>query len=88
VHDFVIHQAGYAYDGAIRSGSLVLLVDHDNKATELYDLATDLAQRHDRIREPGRANLVEKLRGQFLRYNDHNDRTREPRTTPVFRVSP
>ncbi len=85
LHPFVIYQAGYAYDGAIREGDMVLVVDRENRATELYDLATDVAQEHNLVAEPKYRDLVPRLRAEFLRYNDHDDRTfDEPRTTPRF----
>lgn len=83
LHEFVIYQAGYAYDGAIREGSLVLLVDKDNKATELYDLSTDIAQEHNLIAVPKYGDVVTRLRAKFLKHNDHDNKTfDEPRTTP------
>ena len=89
LHEFVIYQAGYAYDGAIRDGDLVLLVDKENKATELYDLATDIAQEHNLIEEPKYRDLVPRLRAKFLKYNDHDDETfDEPRTTKRFVSAP
>lgn len=85
LRDFVIYQAGFAYDGAIREGSMVLLVDRNNNATELYDLATDVGQEKNLIGDPQHKELVERLRARFLRYNDHKDDTfDEPRTTPVL----
>lgn len=87
VHEFVIHQAGFAYDGAIREGRWVLVVDHDNKATELYDLVADPGQQRNRIAEPALAARIARMRARFLRHNDHVDSTREPRTTPVYRAS-
>lgn len=87
VHDFVIHQAGYAYDGAIRRGSHVLLVDRENRAGELYDLAADPAQEHDLSGDPAQAERVAAMHAEFLRYNDHRDDTREPRTTRPFTPS-
>jgi arylsulfatase A-like enzyme len=87
LHDFVIYQAGYAYDGAIRRDDWVLLVDRKNQATELYDLATDPGQQRNRIAEPSQAKRVAELRAEFLKYNDHDDETREPRTTAVIRAS-
>ncbi len=87
VHEFVIYQAGYAYDGALRRGDWVLLVDRHNEATELYDLATDIAQEHDLIHDPAQARRVAAMRAEFLKYNDHDDATREPRTTKAFRVT-
>ena len=83
LHEFVIYQAGYAYDGAIREGSIVLLVDKENKATELYDLATDIGQEKNLIADPKHKDLVTRLHAKFLKYNDHNNETfDEPRTTP------
>ena len=87
LHEFVIYQAGYAYDGAIREGNLVLLVDKENKATELYDLSADIAQEHNLIADPKHAATVTRLRAKFLKYNDHDNKTfNEPRTTTPFRV--
>jgi len=89
LHEFVLYQAGYAYDGAIRDGDLVLLVDKENKATELYDLATDIAQEHNLIEDPKYRDLVPRLRAKFLKYNDHDDETfDEPRTTKRFVSAP
>lgn len=83
LREFAIHQSGYAYDGAIRDGSMVLLVDKEDKATELYDLANDIAQERNLIADPKHSELVARLHAKFLRYNDHNDKTfDEPRTTP------
>jgi arylsulfatase A-like enzyme len=87
VHDFVIYQAGYAYDGAIRRGSHVLVVDRNNQATELYDLSSDPAQARNLIADPAQAKRVASLKAEFLKYNDHDDKTREPRTTAAFRAS-
>ena len=82
LHEFVIYQAGFAYDGAIREGSMVLVVDRENEATELYDLATDIGQERDLIADPKHRDTVVRLRAKFLRYNDHDDETfDEPRTT-------
>jgi arylsulfatase A len=87
LHEFVIYQAGFAYDGAIREGSMVLLVDRKNEATELYDLATDIGQERNLIADPKYAGEVARLRAKFLRYNDHDNTTfDEPRTTPRFVV--
>lgn len=86
VHEFVIYQAGYAYDGAIRRGDWVLLVDRANRATELYDLSTDIAQERNLIDDPAQAERVAALRAEFLKYNDHDDATREPRTTVAYRA--
>ncbi|MGH9456598.1 MAG: sulfatase-like hydrolase/transferase [Thermoanaerobaculia bacterium] len=83
LHEFVIYQAGFAYDGAIREGSMVLVVDRKNEATELYDLSTDIGQEHNLITDPKYADVVARLRAKFLEYNDHDDETfDEPRTTP------
>ena len=82
-----IHQAGYAYDGAIRRRRHVLVVDRRNQATELYDLATDPAQARNLIDAPAHAALIAELRAPFLKHNDHDDATREPRTTRAFKAS-
>lgn len=83
LREFLIYQAGFAYDGAIREGSMVLLVDRKNEATELYDLSADIGQEHDLIADPKYSDLVARLRAKFLEYNDHDNKTfDEPRTTP------
>lgn len=87
LHPFVIYQAGYAMDGAIRQGKWVLLVDRENRATELYDLDNDLAQERNMIDLPEHEALVKELHARFLRHNDHNNATRDPRTTEAFRVA-
>jgi arylsulfatase A-like enzyme len=84
VHEFVIYQAGYAYDGAIRRGRHVLVVDRNNQATELYDLTADRGQERNLIADPAHAARVAEMRSRFLAHNDHDDRTREPRTTTAF----
>lgn len=86
LHDFVLYQAGSAYDGAIREGSLVLLVDRNNEATELYDLSNDLAQEHNLIENEEYQETVKRLKAKFLKYNDHNNDIVEPRTTKAFKV--
>ncbi len=86
LHDFVIYQAGFAYDGAIREGDLVLMVNRDNEATELYDLSTDLAQEHNLIQQKKYQKTITRLRKKFLKYNDHDNSTIEPRTTKAFQV--
>ena len=86
LHDFVIYQAGFAYDGAIRQEDLVLMVNRDNEATELYDLSTDLGQEHNLIQQKKYRKTIQQLRKKFLKYNDHNNSTVEPRTTKAFRV--
>ncbi|QQE12552.1 arylsulfatase [Planctomycetota bacterium] len=84
VHDFVIYQAGYAYDGAIRVDDWVLLVDRNNEATELYNLENDLSQKHNLIDKKEQQKRVKEMKAMFLKYNDHNDKTfHEPRTTAV-----
>lgn len=87
LHPFVIYQAGHAMDGAIRQGHWVLMVDRDNIATELYDLGRDLSQETNLINRPERKGLVKRLHAAFLKYNDHNKNTRDPRTTKAFRPS-
>lgn len=87
IHPFVIYQAGYAMDGAIRQGSWVLMVDRRNKATELYNLDNDLAQKKNLIDQPEHKKLVRQLHAKFLKHNDHNKETRDPRTTKAFRVT-
>ena len=86
VHPFLIYQAGYAYDGAIREGDWVLLVDRENKATELYNLKTDLAQENNLIENSGNKELIERLKTKFLKHNDHKNETQEPRTTEAFHI--
>lgn len=87
LHEFVLYQAGFAHDGAIREGGLVLVVDRNNRATELYDLSTDLAQEHNLIDEEKYRDTVARLHKKFLTYNDHDDTTfDEPRTTAPHRV--
>ena len=86
LHEFVIYQAGFAYDGAIREGDLALVVDRKNEATELYNLAEDPAQTTNLVAEAEYKKEVERLHQKFLKYNDHNNDTVEPRTTEAFRV--
>jgi len=85
VHPFIIYQAGYAYDGAIREGDWVLLVDRENTATELYNLESDLAQENNLIENPEHANLIQRLKEKFLKHNDHKNETLEPRTTVAYK---
>lgn len=87
LHEFILYQAGFARDGAIREGDLVLMVDRENKATELYDLSTDLAQENNLIEEEKYSETIARLKSKFLKYNDHDNDTVEPRTTKVFRVN-
>ncbi len=87
LHPFILYQAGYSKDGAIREGNWVLMVDRHNKATELYDLGTDLEQNNNLIHLPQHKKLVKQLHAKFLKYNDHNTDTRDPRTTEPFRVA-
>ncbi|WP_089665710.1 sulfatase-like hydrolase/transferase [Gramella sp. MAR_2010_147] len=86
LHDFIIYQAGFAFTGAIRQGDLVLVVDRDNKATELYDLSNDLSQEQNLIEDENYSETVKRLRTKFLKYNDHDTETIEPRTTKAFKV--
>lgn len=86
LHEFVLYQAGFAYDGAIREGSLVLVVDRNEEATELYDLSEDIAQENNLINEGNYRETVIRLHRKFLKYNDHNNETVEPRTTEPFRM--
>lgn len=86
LHEFILYQAGFAYDGAIREGDLVLVVDRNNQATELYDLSTDLAQETNLIGEKSYKETINRLLAKFLKYNDHNNETVHPRTTQAFRV--
>jgi arylsulfatase A-like enzyme len=85
LHPFILYQAGYAYDGAIREGDWVLMVNRENKAEELYHLGTDLAQENNLIDLPEHRELIDSLHAKFLKYNDHIDETQEPRTTKAFR---
>ncbi len=85
LHPFLIYQAGFAYDGAIREGKWVLLVNRKNEATELYNLETDLAQEFNLIVEVEHQELVQRLKEKFLTYNDHEDETLDPRTTVAFK---
>lgn len=84
LHPFVLYQAGFAYDGAIREGNWVLTVDRENRPVELFHLRDDLGQVNNLVNEPGYGELVKRLHAKFLKYNDHNRTTREPRTTEVF----
>lgn len=86
LHEFVIYQAGFAYDGAIRENDLVLVVDRKNEATELYDLAEDPAQTTNLIIEEEYKEEVQRLHQKFLKYNDHDNDTVEPRTTEVYSI--
>lgn len=86
LHPFILYQAGYAYDGAIREGDWVLLVNRDNEATELYNLATDLAQENNVIDEAENQALKDRLHATFLEHNDHRNETQEPRTTKAYKV--
>jgi arylsulfatase A-like enzyme len=86
LHPFALYQAGFAYDGAIRKGDLVLVVDRNNQATELYNLSADFAQEHNLIHDPAMSDTVNRLLKEFLSYNDHDNNTREPRTTRAFRT--
>ena len=88
LHPFVLYQAGYALDGAIRQGNWVLMVDRKNRATELYNLGNDLAQEKNLIGEKRYKKLIERLRATFVKHNDHDDTTfDEPRTTTAYSKS-
>ncbi len=87
LHPFVLYQAGYAFDGAIRQGDWVLTVDRKNEATELYDLGHDLAQETNLIDRPEHRKLVTQMQAKFLKHNDHSENARDPRTTKAFRVT-
>lgn len=87
LHEFVLYQAGFAYDGAIREGDLVLIVDRNNQATELYDLAKDLGQKNNLINEKSYQKTIDRLHKKFLKFNDHDNNTVEPRTTTSYRVN-
>ncbi|TBW30031.1 sulfatase-like hydrolase/transferase [Gramella sp. KN1008] len=86
LHEFVLYQAGFALDGAIREGDLVLMVNRKNQATELYDLSTDLGQQNNLIDKEEYQETVNRLKAKFLKYNDHNAETIEPRTTRAYKV--
>ncbi|MDH5824449.1 sulfatase-like hydrolase/transferase [Luteimonas sp. RD2P54] len=88
LREFALYQGGDAYEGAIREGSLVLVVDDKAGARELYDLAADPAQEHDLSGLPAYRETVARLHRKFLTYNDHRDDTVEPRTTRPFRRGP
>ncbi|NMH61487.1 sulfatase family protein [Alteromonas ponticola] len=86
LREFVLYQAGFSQVGAIREGSLVLVVDEHNEATELYDLATDLEQQNNLIDNQRYQSEITRLKAKFLRYNDHDNNTLdEPRTTAVYK---
>ncbi len=87
LHPFVLYQAGYAYDGAIREGDWVLTVNSENIAEELFHLRDDPGQENNLIKDPQYSDLVSRLKTKFLKYNDHDNATREPRTTEAFRAS-
>lgn len=87
LHEFVLYQAGFAYDGAIREGDLVLVVDRNNEATEMYDLSTDPGQENNLIGKRKYRNTVTRLHKKFLKYNDHDNETDNPRTTAPYRAN-
>lgn len=86
LHEFILYQAGFAYDGAIREGDLVLVVDRNDEATEFYNLESDLGQENNLIEEEEYRNTIARLHEKFLKYNDHDNETIEPRITEPFRV--
>jgi hypothetical protein len=70
---------------AIREGANVLVVDENNRATELYDLASDPRQSDNRIEDPEQRGRVSAMLEKYLRHNDRDDHSfSEPRTTPVL----
>lgn len=85
LHEFIIYQAGFALDGAIREKDLVLMVNRKNEATELYDLSTDLGQENNLIGGEQYKDIIARLHQKFLKYNDHDNETIDPRTTEVFK---
>lgn len=85
LHEFILYQAGFAYDGALREGDLVLVVDRNEEATELYDLANDLGQENNLIENEQYQDTITRMRQKFLQYNDHDNETIEPRTTKAFK---
>jgi len=85
LHPFLIYQAGFAYDGAIRQGDWVLVIDRNNEATELYNLRKDLQQEDNLIELTKHQDLIQAMKSTFLKHNDHQDETMEPRTTTVYR---
>lgn len=87
LHEFILYQAGFALDGAIREGNLVLMVDRNNQATELYDLSKDLAQENNLIEKKTQQETIQRLHQKFLKFNDHDNKTIEPRTTEAFQVN-
>ena len=86
LHPFIVYQAGYAYDGAIREGKWVLLVDRNSEATELYNLETELVHESNLIGDTENQVIIDRLHASFLEHNDHVDETQEPRTTKVFQA--
>jgi len=87
LHPFVLYQAGYSKDGAIREGDWVLTVNRHNKAEELYNLGNDLSQENNLIDRPEYGQLIDRLHATFTEHNDHDSDTREPRTTKAFRIT-
>jgi hypothetical protein len=63
------------------------MVNRENKATELYNLKDDLEQAHNLIDKTEHGELIDQLHQKFLKYNDHNSETKEPRTTQPFYVT-
>ena len=84
---FVLYQAGYSKDGAIREGDWVLTVNRHNKAEELYNLGNNLSQEDNLIDRPEYGQLIDRLHATFIEHNDHDSDTREPRTTKAFRIT-
>ncbi|TLX75789.1 arylsulfatase [Labilibacter sediminis] len=87
LHPFILYQGGNPKDGAIREGNFVLIFNRDKKATELYNLKTDLKQEENLIHKPKYKKLVKRLNSTFYKYNDQNSRTKESRTTRAFIIN-
>jgi arylsulfatase A-like enzyme len=87
LHPFILYQAGFAFDGAIREGDWVLNVNRENNAVELFNLKNDLSQENNLIDIPNHNELISRLHAKFLKYNDHDKNTRDPRTTKVYKIA-
>lgn len=86
LHPFIIYQAGFAYDGAIREGNWVLTINRENIPKELYNLYDDIAQKNNLINHKKHTKLIDRLYKTFMKYNDHKDSTQEPRTTKAYQA--
>ena len=65
----------------------MLTVNSENIAEELFHLRDDPGQANNLVEDPQYSDLVSRLKTKFLKYNDHDNATREPRTTEAFRAS-